>query len=358
MAAATSKAQQEAKIIFIDFYASWCGPCVQMQRTVFPQPKVAQFFNINFVNLKIDVDKHEPDFVASMNIQSIPALVFMNSRGEVIFRATGYHSAEEFIDLGEQVLGYFKRSSEEVGKLAGKELQHYLEVHQVNNYEESAAIALKALEAYASSDYKDEQAWFLMKNFVRDIHHPAFQVFVKNANWFYNAYADAFSFWNDVRQAEMDKIVQSKSVEQLDTLAWVEATLEEILNLKEFGNDYYQQKNMIIYSRGIGDMENYYNSLENWVVHYYNNNHKELLQQAVNLLEVGGSSDFRLALKFASRAYSLSKEARVVGVHGIATGKAGADPAEGEKLLKNAMKNRKYTKDEVALFKEALYYLQ
>ena len=50
-------AKKEDKLIFLDAYASWCGPCKSMQKKVFPTDKVGEYFNARFINVKIDMEK-------------------------------------------------------------------------------------------------------------------------------------------------------------------------------------------------------------------------------------------------------------------------------------------------------------
>ncbi|MXW54793.1 MAG: DUF255 domain-containing protein, partial [Gammaproteobacteria bacterium] len=42
--AALVQAEQEQKKVFVDVYTTWCGPCIVMQETVFPQPEVGEYF--------------------------------------------------------------------------------------------------------------------------------------------------------------------------------------------------------------------------------------------------------------------------------------------------------------------------
>lgn len=51
------KAKKEKKLIFVDCYTSWCGPCKLLARDVFTNDEVADFFNANFVNAKFDMEK-------------------------------------------------------------------------------------------------------------------------------------------------------------------------------------------------------------------------------------------------------------------------------------------------------------
>ena len=52
-----AKAKQEKRMVFMDCYTSWCGPCKMMIQDVFSQEDVGQFMNTRFVNVKLDMEK-------------------------------------------------------------------------------------------------------------------------------------------------------------------------------------------------------------------------------------------------------------------------------------------------------------
>ena len=54
---AIQAAKSENKLVFIDFYTTWCGPCKMMMKNVFPQPKVGEYFNNKYVCIKLDAEK-------------------------------------------------------------------------------------------------------------------------------------------------------------------------------------------------------------------------------------------------------------------------------------------------------------
>src|SRR5437588_10800403 len=54
---ALKQAAAQNKYIFVDAYASWCGPCKMLKLTTFKNNKAAEFFNKNFINVAIDMEK-------------------------------------------------------------------------------------------------------------------------------------------------------------------------------------------------------------------------------------------------------------------------------------------------------------
>ena len=102
---ALKKAESENKMIFIDAYASWCGPCKMMDKTIFKDIDVGDFYNENFINLKIDMEKGEgPKLKGKFGVTAYPTLLFVDYEGTIIKKAIGYHKKDSFIHLGNSVL--------------------------------------------------------------------------------------------------------------------------------------------------------------------------------------------------------------------------------------------------------------
>ena len=54
-----AKAKNEHKLIFMDAFTTWCGPCKWMDKNVFPDENVATIYNRNFINAHTDMEKGE-----------------------------------------------------------------------------------------------------------------------------------------------------------------------------------------------------------------------------------------------------------------------------------------------------------
>src|SRR5688500_9355246 len=56
-----AKAKKENKFIFLDCYATWCGPCKEMDKKIYVNDSVGDYFNQHFVSVKVQMDKTKND---------------------------------------------------------------------------------------------------------------------------------------------------------------------------------------------------------------------------------------------------------------------------------------------------------
>ena len=110
---AKEKAKAEDKIIFVDAYASWCGPCKRMAATTFKDESVGEFYNKTFVNLKIDCEKGEgPKFRSKYPVSAFPTLMFIDPNGEVVLKTKGAQKVDGILELGKAALKNYDKSGD------------------------------------------------------------------------------------------------------------------------------------------------------------------------------------------------------------------------------------------------------
>lgn len=90
---ALAKAQSTGphpQLIFFDCYTSWCGPCKRMATQLFTQPEAGDFFNKNFINIKIDMEKGEGvELAKKYAIAMYPTFLILDKHGKEIGRLAG-----------------------------------------------------------------------------------------------------------------------------------------------------------------------------------------------------------------------------------------------------------------------------
>ena len=98
---ALALAEKENKAIFLDVYASWCGPCKVLKKKTFPDAEAGKYFNENFINVTLDGEKGDGIKVAKeLNVRAYPSLFIINSFGDPLVYYPGYLKPEELIELG------------------------------------------------------------------------------------------------------------------------------------------------------------------------------------------------------------------------------------------------------------------
>ena len=195
------KAKAENKYIFVDGFTTWCGPCRVMSKNIFPQAAVGDFYNANYINIKVQLDTTAKDneevkgwytdahdIMTQYKVNVFPTYLFFSPGGKLVHRAVGSSEAPEFIAKGKDALDSNK--------------QYYSLAEKYNNGQKDPAflklLAEASYNAYDrdmigkySNEYLNTQTDFTSKEnlqfldkMVQSSNGAGFDILVKNREAF------------------------------------------------------------------------------------------------------------------------------------------------------------------------------
>ena len=176
-------AREKEKLIFVDCFAEWCGPCQRMAAQVFPDPEVGEFFNEHFINLKWDMEKGKGlEFRQKYPVSAFPTLYFIDPEGEVVISISGARDAAGLIQLGEKALASYNPYGDystlyEDGDRSSETIFH----HYNNLRREGQNIRPLANDYFrANPDMSDEFNLRLLSVAVEEADSRLFDLFIEN----------------------------------------------------------------------------------------------------------------------------------------------------------------------------------
>ena len=176
-------AKKENRLLFLDAYTTWCGPCKLMAKNVFPQESVGEFYNANFVNSKIDMEKGEGiDLALKYNVRAYPTYLFINGDGELIHRVTSYYPPEEFIAVGKDAIDPAKQMGAlkkkfEAGDKDPEFLKSFIKIFAFAD----ADLATKAAATYFAGKKQEpltQEDFSMLFSLTKDSNSPLYPEFI------------------------------------------------------------------------------------------------------------------------------------------------------------------------------------
>ncbi|GAB5417323.1 MAG: hypothetical protein Crog4KO_29050 [Crocinitomicaceae bacterium] len=205
---ALEKAKSENKPIFIDVYATWCGPCKYLSREVFVEEELGDFMNEHFINLKLDGEDGDGDYLMSeFGLDAFPTMLYLSPDKDELNRIVGAVSADEILEVSKGVVDptsteiYQLRSQYEKGDRDKLFLQSYIS-EMVQNDDDFEPVVSEYLELYPDVDLENEDEFLIFCIGINELDHP------KNAAFFeeIEKYNEAFP---DLTQAKISILIYS-----------------------------------------------------------------------------------------------------------------------------------------------------
>lgn len=190
------KAKSENKLIFIDAYTTWCGPCKVMAKNVFTDDEVGVFFNQNFINVKLDMEK-EPglSLKSKLNVTAYPTLIFIDANENIEHKAVGALPKADFLKFGNEVLGGVMKLSDyneayqQKGISDFEFLTNYLKM--LSSAGENAKlkeVVMRYFDELESAKLLSQENWNLFKEYIHTTENKAFLYLLNNRERFETAY--------------------------------------------------------------------------------------------------------------------------------------------------------------------------
>ncbi|MBL7813508.1 MAG: thioredoxin family protein [Saprospiraceae bacterium] len=214
---ALAKAKAENKIVFMDAFTEWCGPCKRMAATTFKEAKVGKFFNENFVNVKMDMEKGEGVTLSrKFDVTAYPTLLFLNEKGEQVHKSIGALQAEQLIGAGRLALGKIDKTKDfEKDYQAGKR-EPELVLNYVRALNRAGKSSLKVVNEYLlKADMANPATLKIIFEGTTQADSKVFDLLVKNKAQIVPLYSEAQfnSKVEDAIQKTLENAVEFKSLE-------------------------------------------------------------------------------------------------------------------------------------------------
>ncbi|MBB5621877.1 thiol:disulfide interchange protein [Pedobacter cryoconitis] len=98
-------AKKTHKQVFIDAYAVWCSPCKELRKTTFKDAKTAAYFNKNFINFSVDVEKGDGvELAKTWQVEGLPTLLIIDENGKVLANHTGFVDGNGLMQFAQEAI--------------------------------------------------------------------------------------------------------------------------------------------------------------------------------------------------------------------------------------------------------------
>lgn len=220
------KALKENKLIFIDAYTTWCGPCKYMAKTTFTNDTIADFYNKHFINAKIDMEKGEGiELAKQYEVRCYPNLLFIDGNGNLVHRVAGALNVPSFMALAEDALNPEKSFASyirnyENNKSDSKYLREYIYAKE-GTCLDAGSLVNQYFSLQKEEDLFNELNWNMIHDFVNSTDSKVFNFLNTNKD----KYAKLYS----------EKVVDAKIADVY------RASLQEITFAKPFNEEKYNE---------------------------------------------------------------------------------------------------------------------
>ncbi len=204
---ALEQAKAEDKLIFIDFYTEWCGPCKRLAAGPFKEQANGDFYNQHFISLKLDAEKEGKEVAARYAVSAYPTLIFVNGNGEIVHQGVGVSHGTDMISFGKAALNASN------AKYSWAKLQEMFPNKQ--NDEVFLKLYLQKMKEFGANPSEAMNAWLNVQTEMEESSEEMMKFLLKNQSNIYvgtkaedifNAhYDDYLGFANELQTKQLNR---------------------------------------------------------------------------------------------------------------------------------------------------------
>lgn len=269
-----AKAKVENKLIFMDCYTSWCGPCKWMAKTVFTNDTVAGYFNEHFICVQFDMEEGEGiELAKRFVIHSYPTFIFSDAQGNMVHRFVGARPAKDFLACAQNALIPEKTYSAMVKMFEGGTRDAVFMAKYIDATDQAGLDTKEIVKDYFAtqkeSDLISPINWRIIYWYQNDYDSKEFAYLLKNTDAFAKKYTldsvnnKIFALYYNA----CNRLIYSRNADSTDYLPLKEkiketgfARTEELLLTTDMS--YYEKKQ---------DYENFAKAAAEYIDKYNNN---------------------------------------------------------------------------------------
>lgn len=318
-AEALLKARNEGKLVFVDAYTTWCGPCKWLAREVFPDHELGKFYNENFVSIQIDMEKGEGiEFAKKYHVQAYPTLLYFDAEGNEIHRLLGAREASRLLQETKELMNEDNRystikrqieSSENVDKNL---LRKYLILSNEQGIRDEQRLKLY-LDLMTPEDWKDIDILSAILDYAgetEDCSDPYTQRIFKNYNTVITALAMYPDYQRSLKEFFYVKLAKSFA-RKMDDKKYDNSVAERFL--KNNDNVYSRERVKLMARRYADKNKNNYKKLleiDHILYEKYIENADQLNNAAWEIYENPDASkkELNYALSWARKSVQIQEE--------------------------------------------------
>jgi len=223
---ALAKAKKEDKMIFVDVYATWCGPCKWMSANAFMDEEVGDYFNENFVSLKMDGEKGEgPDFMMKYALDAYPSLLFFSPEGELVKKMAGGLDSNDLMKLGKQAIDpsfspliALSKQYEEGNRDRDFLIEYAMELEQNEKDIEWILESYKA--THSPLDLENENDFMVFKYYAETLNSPQVAEFLENAELYEELYPNSVvDIVNNIGASTMIESIEAGNTQAIEDMS-------------------------------------------------------------------------------------------------------------------------------------------